>query len=198
MHEDFRHPGLDKDRLFAADYAHMTDATCENCDPSRLVPRNLRDNTDPRIHYGTISSADYVLKDAVTRDQLARDYGVIAVEMEAAGLMNDFPCVIIKGVCDYADSHKNDEWQPYAAAVAAAYAKELLLSMTDSHGRQETASKQRSGRKDRLGLRKRIHTYRKVGHHCTIPAFVHVCLQGAFLLTIPITRGRKANLNPCP
>jgi hypothetical protein len=47
--------------------------------------------------------------------------------MEAAGLMNDFPCLVIRGICDYADTHKNKEWQGYAAAVAAAYAKELLL-----------------------------------------------------------------------
>jgi nucleoside phosphorylase len=46
--------------------------------------------------------------------------------MEAAGLMNDFPCLVIRGICDYADSHKNKDWQGYAAAVAAAYAKELL------------------------------------------------------------------------
>jgi hypothetical protein len=46
--------------------------------------------------------------------------------MEAAGLMNDFPCLVIRGICDYADSHKNNTWQPYAAATAAAYAKEVL------------------------------------------------------------------------
>jgi nucleoside phosphorylase len=46
--------------------------------------------------------------------------------MEAAGLMNHFPCLVIRGICDYADSHKNKTWQPYAAATAAACAKELL------------------------------------------------------------------------
>lgn len=46
--------------------------------------------------------------------------------MEAAGLMNDFPCIVIRGICDYADSHKNKRWQPYAAATAAAYGRELL------------------------------------------------------------------------
>ena len=46
--------------------------------------------------------------------------------MEAAGLMDHFPCLVIRGICDYSDSHKNKRWQPYAAAVAAAYAKELL------------------------------------------------------------------------
>ncbi|RYP21593.1 hypothetical protein DL767_009233 [Monosporascus sp. MG133] len=46
--------------------------------------------------------------------------------MEAAGLMNDFPCLVMRGICDYGDSHKNDGWQRYAAAAAAAYAKEFL------------------------------------------------------------------------
>lgn len=47
-------------------------------------------------------------------------------EMEAAGLMNNFPCLVIRGICDYADSHKNKKWQIYAAATAAACAKEIL------------------------------------------------------------------------
>ncbi len=46
--------------------------------------------------------------------------------MEAAGLMDNFPCLVVRGICDYADTHKNKQWQPYAAATAAAYAKELL------------------------------------------------------------------------
>jgi hypothetical protein len=37
---------------------------------------------------------------------------------------------VVRGICDYADSHKNKEWHGYAAAVAAAYAKELLLVIT--------------------------------------------------------------------
>jgi hypothetical protein len=46
--------------------------------------------------------------------------------MEAAGLMNAFPCLVIRGVCDYGDSHKNDAWQRHAAMTAAAFAKEYL------------------------------------------------------------------------
>jgi len=52
--------------------------------------------------------------------------GVLCFEMEAAGLMNSFPCLVIRGICDYADSHKNKKWQAYAAATAAACAKEVL------------------------------------------------------------------------
>jgi len=62
----------------------------------------------------------------MTRDQLRKDLGVLCVEMEAAGLMDEFPCLVIRGICDYADSRKNKKWQPYAAATAAGYAKELL------------------------------------------------------------------------
>ena len=74
---------------------------------------------EPKIHYGTIGSSNTVVKDGVTREQLKNDLGLLCVEMEAAGLMDDFQCLVIRGICDYADSHKNKRWQPYAAAVAA-------------------------------------------------------------------------------
>jgi hypothetical protein len=78
------------------------------------------------IHYGTIGSSDIVVKDGVLRDAVRDELGVICVEMEAAGFIDSFEGLVIRGICDYADSHKNDRWQPYAAAAAAAYAKELL------------------------------------------------------------------------
>jgi len=66
------------------------------------------------------------MKNALTRDRLAAEKDVLCFEMEAAGLMNHFPRLVIRGVCDYSDSHKNKEWQGYAAMAAAAYAKDLL------------------------------------------------------------------------
>lgn len=47
-------------------------------------------------------------------------------------MMDNFPCLIIRGTCDYADSHKNKRRQPYAAATAAAYAKDLLLEIAEA------------------------------------------------------------------
>jgi nucleoside phosphorylase len=91
--------------------------------------RSDRDETEPVIHYGTIASANQVMRDGVTRDQWGREAGARCFEMEAAGLMNNFPCLIIRGICDYADSHKNKRWQGYAAATASAYAKELLAEI---------------------------------------------------------------------
>lgn len=67
------------------------------------------------------------MKDGVTRDRISVELGgVLCFEMEAAGLASAFPSAVIRGICDYADSHKNKSWQPYAAATAAAVAKELL------------------------------------------------------------------------
>ncbi|KAJ6003150.1 hypothetical protein N7451_005697 [Penicillium sp. IBT 35674x] len=120
---------IQEDCLFQADYDHVASDTCMNCDRSKLFPRLPREHQYPVIHYGLIGSANQVMKDSRRRDQLVRDLGVSCVDMEAAGLMNDFPCLVIRGISDYADSHKNEEWHGYAAAVAAAYAKELLLAL---------------------------------------------------------------------
>ncbi|KAF5531030.1 ankyrin 3, partial [Fusarium mexicanum] len=66
------------------------------------------------------------MKNGTQRDITARQLGAICFEMEAAGLMDILPCLPIRGICDYSDSHKNKEWQRYAVATAAAYARELL------------------------------------------------------------------------
>ena len=90
------------------------------------MTRPVRDKHDPVIHYGLIASGNRVIKHGGTRDKLGQELGILCFEMEAAGLMDNFPCLVIRGICDYADSHKNKQWQGYAAATAAAYAKELL------------------------------------------------------------------------
>ena len=124
---NFVHQGAQHDRLFEADYDHVgATASCEQCDAARLFDRPVRSLDQPRIHYGLIASGNQVMKHGVTRDQLSEEFGVLCFEMEAAGLMDNFPCLVIRGICDYADSHNSKRWQEYAAAVAAAYAKELL------------------------------------------------------------------------
>jgi nucleoside phosphorylase len=91
------------------------------------VERAQRTGQEIVVHYGTIASGNLVIRDGLTRDRLSSELdGVLCFEMEAAGLMNKFPCLVIRDICDYADSHKNKTWQPYAAATAAACAKELL------------------------------------------------------------------------
>ncbi|CEI62578.1 hypothetical protein FVEN_g5114 [Fusarium venenatum] len=115
------------DRLFQSTYSHESSKSdCDRCDQSKLEPRKIRGSTNPVIHYGAIASGNQVMKDATTRDEIARELDVICFEMEAAGLMDIMPCLPIRGICDYSDSHKAKEWQRYAAATAAAYAYEFL------------------------------------------------------------------------
>ncbi|KAH7370407.1 Pfs domain protein [Rhexocercosporidium sp. MPI-PUGE-AT-0058] len=124
---NFIYPSQQQDRLFQAAYDHVgSNVTCDDCDDSRLVDRPTRDTNDPTIHYGLIGSGNRVIKNSSSRDQLARELGVLCLEMEVAGLMDFFPCLVIRGIGDYADSHKNKTWQRYAAATAAAYAKEII------------------------------------------------------------------------
>jgi nucleoside phosphorylase len=123
----FGKPGPENDRLFEAEYAHPMDAnTCDLCDTARLMKRMVREQDTPVIHYGSIASGNRVMKDAIERDKLREQHEVLCFEMEAAGLMDNFPCLVVRGICDYADSHKNKMWQGHAAFTAAAYMKELL------------------------------------------------------------------------
>ncbi|PGH09587.1 hypothetical protein GX51_00693, partial [Blastomyces parvus] len=98
---------------------------CSRCDPRGIIRRKPRGML---VHYGLIASGNQVIKDALVRDDINKRLGgkVLCFEMEAAGLMNNFPCLVIRGICDYTDAHKNKNWQEHAAAVAAAFAKELL------------------------------------------------------------------------
>ncbi|KAF5707794.1 hypothetical protein FMUND_10944 [Fusarium mundagurra] len=133
LKKEFQRPESSTDRLYHSSKVHPPDdqSSCaKTCggDPSTLVVRSDRTEHEdnPAIHYGLIASSNRLMKDALTRDALAAKKGVLCFEMEAAGLMNHFPCLVIRGICDYSDSHKNKEWQGFAAMMAAAYAKDLL------------------------------------------------------------------------
>ncbi|KAI9040622.1 uncharacterized protein KD926_007838 [Aspergillus affinis] len=128
MREKITYIGKDQDRLFESSYKHETlEKTCNLCDIRKMVQRPARATPGPVIHYGLIASGNQIMKDSAMRDHWAQELGIICFEMEAAGLMDILPCLVIRGICDYADSHKNKQWQEYAAVTAAAYTKELLL-----------------------------------------------------------------------
>lgn len=116
------------DILYQEDYDHSPNApSCAGCDPSQIFTRSPREDEHPHIHYGLIASGDRVLMDVPKRREALKGLGdVLCVEMEAAGLMSGYPCLVIRGISDYADSHKNWDWQHYAAATAAGCAKELI------------------------------------------------------------------------
>jgi nucleoside phosphorylase len=132
----FKFPGTANDHLYRPDYEHRQEGlSCEEagCDTEqsikRIIDEEEDDDTFVVVHRGTIASGELVIKDAKKRDDLAKEYGVLCFEMEAAGALTDFPCMTIRGISDYCDSHKNDMWHGYAAAAAAAYARQLFFYM---------------------------------------------------------------------
>ncbi|KAM0553312.1 hypothetical protein ACHAPJ_007325 [Fusarium lateritium] len=116
----FSDPGQEKDIL----YQFEADGT------EYLAPREKRPDTErTRVWYGSIGSGEKLMRNARIRDKLRDEYNIMGLEMEAAGAMICLPVGVIRGVCDYGDGHKSKEWQPYAAAMAAAYARAILTEI---------------------------------------------------------------------
>ena len=145
--------GCENDSLFRAAYRHQGGKDCSTCKQNAVkvdgeIHRDERAASEPVIHYGIIASGDTVMKDAEMRDKTAADIErmmgaeCFCFEMEAAGLMNSIPSVVIRGISDYSDSHKNDRWQRYAAMTAAACAKELLSYTAPENVEHEKPAKE--------------------------------------------------------
>ncbi|KAL4919444.1 nucleoside phosphorylase domain-containing protein [Aspergillus aurantiobrunneus] len=154
------YPGAAEDRLFDAGYPHghgrvggcaicssasgeicsaAQRSSCEelDCDERALVGRQRRSGENdteqpqqPMVHFGLVASGDTLMRSGLNRDMIASKEKVIAFEMEGAGAWDILPCVLIKGISDYADSHKNKKWQGYASTTAAACLKAFLGQWT--------------------------------------------------------------------
>jgi nucleoside phosphorylase len=107
--------------------------------PDWVLPNELlrpdHTQTIPKIHYEVIASGEKVIADSAVRDEIITGHRKIAaIEMEgygfSAGVWQSFKPIrhlVIKAICDFADAGKRDDWQSYAAAVAAHFTKHFLL-----------------------------------------------------------------------
>lgn len=135
-YEGFAYPGKEKDILFCSKCENLdSSSSCNICTDGKIP--NTRSDSNPLIHFGIIASGNQVIANAKLRDKLSNQFKAKCVEMEAAGIMNNFPCIVIRGICDYADGQTNDEWQNYAAVAAAAFAKWLLTYVTPEQAADE-------------------------------------------------------------
>ncbi|KAH7010350.1 nucleoside phosphorylase domain-containing protein [Ilyonectria destructans] len=147
--DKYRYPGSAEDKLYSADYTHIHRTSCDlcvsgsgdfcecskascaetGCDEANLVVRAFPfedDDYTPEIFIGRVGSGNTVMKSGKDRDRIAAAHNLIAFEMEGAGAWEEVPCIVVKGICDYADSHKNKKWQDFAAATAASVARAIL------------------------------------------------------------------------
>lgn len=166
----YQYPGAVENRLFLHNYIHQhpsaqcdicgnsggicelaSAASCADlgCDETKLVKREffLEDDGDFNfnIFIGRIGSGNTVMKSGDDRDRIASEHNLIAFEMEGAGAWEEVPCLVVKGVCDYADSHKNKRWQDFAAATAACVMKAILDRYIVTDGAQGSALAQLNG-----------------------------------------------------
>ncbi|KAI1023847.1 hypothetical protein LB504_005031 [Fusarium proliferatum] len=150
---NYQYPGAVNDKVYPPNYHHKHRNSCSECakspnavcmpgirtscidigcDPSQLIQRhgttNLPAGADyvPQLFIGRIGSGNSVIKSGTDRDDMASKYGIIAFEMEGAGMWENIPCIVVKGICDYADTHKKKDWQDYASATAASVARAIL------------------------------------------------------------------------
>lgn len=148
LRKTYSRPSASSDRLYKPSVCHTGpgEPCSEVCgdDVSLLELRSERkeDEDNPAIHYGKIGTSNQLIEDALIRDQLTAEREVLCFEIEAAGLMSHLPCLVIRGICDYADSHKNGKWHGYAAMAAAAYAKDLLCPIPPGVIERETSVKE--------------------------------------------------------
>lgn len=163
--KQFRRPDVETDRLFRPWFVHAGSRS-DDCSlvcttqSGNLIDRPQRE-FEPQIHYGLIASSNTLVKDAALRDALGTQSHILCIEMEAAGLMNQLPVLVIRGICDYADSHKNDNWQGYAAMTAAAYARMLLLKVTPARLGSAQKLSEMNGVREQLQDSKCLYTARR-------------------------------------
>ncbi|KAH7459269.1 hypothetical protein FOMA001_g20123 [Fusarium oxysporum f. sp. matthiolae] len=165
------YPGTLQDRLFEASYLHTENQkSCEQlgCN-GEIVSRSRLETAGacptPAVHIGLMGSGDLVMKSGKNRDQIAADEGVIGFEMEGAGVWDSFPCIVIKGACDYADSHKSKVWQRYAAATAAACVKAVLSFWVPSLDQVEDISCLATNFEGNLSLQSRYSLHQSQSAH---------------------------------
>ncbi|KAJ5347797.1 uncharacterized protein N7506_001050 [Penicillium brevicompactum] len=137
----YQRPGPVYDRLYQSHVVHVNDdETCNSCgdDLSHLVVRNSRLEIDaPAIHYGLIGSSNLIIRDASYRDKISAETGILCYILDTPDWVFHFPCLLVRGISDYCDSHKNRVWWGYASIVAAACAKDLLKHINPRQLEQE-------------------------------------------------------------
>ncbi|KAJ4160352.1 hypothetical protein NW754_003477 [Fusarium falciforme] len=157
MPRSYCHQGQDRDVLFQpCSECRLSQGPCPQKSQHVRLQRDPRPTLEPEVHYGRIASGNQVIKDARFRDEQARKLNVICFEMEAAGVVNALPCLVIRGICDYCDVQKNDVWQEYAAATAAAYAKLLLTVMNKTDMDDDSCRHSHGARKSLAGTKHRL------------------------------------------
>ena len=105
-------------------------------------PGELPPDFAMRIQYGSMACGPLVIKDADYVATLrSREHSLLALDMESYGValaasmcstpLRTVHAIVVKGVVDYADNSKNDDWHDYAAYASAAFARHVINATYD-------------------------------------------------------------------
>lgn len=157
----YDHPGLQHDKLFRGDYhgphTARDNKDCENCDPKQIIQRTSRSEQHAKhlvFHMGRIGTANTVIANGKQRDEISKKLnGIQCFEGSAAGVDASRQCLVIRGISDYCDAHKNGLFKHYAAGRAAVFARELLGMITPiAVERLKTVPEGQQHHTERLGM----------------------------------------------
>ncbi|MFE9097843.1 purine phosphorylase [Streptomyces sp. NPDC007264] len=116
----------------------------------------------PQVRFGAIAAGEVVQNSKISAEArwIRQHYNdALAIEMEAAGVaqaghLNGAPVAIIRGISDRADGTKNSakdrNWQPRAAANAAAFATRLAVELVGEQEQIAMSQADRAHTADRL------------------------------------------------
>ncbi|KAI1434427.1 nucleoside phosphorylase domain-containing protein [Xylaria sp. CBS 124048] len=151
FHSDgtFVDPGQVKDTLYQVD---------ENGVECQVSRQRRPDVMRTRVWYGPIGSGEQLIKNARLRDELRNKYNIIGLGVAVAGMMSQIPVGVILGASNYGDGHEHKEWQPYAAAMAAAYAKSVLAEIGSNDTPQKTGSQDLIRAAEKIQVLNMLHT----------------------------------------
>ncbi|KAL2022125.1 hypothetical protein VTK56DRAFT_5954 [Thermocarpiscus australiensis] len=114
----------------ASTTASQTYLPCRRCDKTNATTRRPR-LQGGNIYIGLVATGNLPMQDAAHRDKLSEDFQnrILCFDTETAGLANNLPCLVVRGISSYADEHStstNRAWEEFAAAEAAGIAKGIL------------------------------------------------------------------------
>lgn len=132
LQNEYSRPGPERDELYRPNVINIARRNPSRDERSsseswKPVPKpgRTKGKDGAVVHHGLMITASHQVRDAWVRGKIAEETGALCFDTRAADLGN-FPCLFVRGICTYKNSHRDRGWHAYAALAAAGYAKDVL------------------------------------------------------------------------
>ncbi|NEP89247.1 MAG: 5'-methylthioadenosine/S-adenosylhomocysteine nucleosidase [Okeania sp. SIO2C2] len=133
---------LREEELLKTDSLELTEKAVKEVKNERLEylesleNQHYKEPLNPQIHLGAIATTSKVQKDPQLFQRIEKlQRKILGVEMESVAIgavaeIQEIPMIIVKGVQDYSDNDKNDQFREYAAEVSARFLFAFFTTIT--------------------------------------------------------------------